>query len=74
MRPKDNVEPVEGVEAAGDGCDTAEGDSRCEDGECIAGGDAIGAVGGTGGCDTAGGGVLPAHVDVLFVGDNERSG
>ena len=79
IRPKEKDEPVEGVEAAGDGCGAADGDNS-EAGEGIDGGEAIDGGGGIGGRDMAGGGdrvgggLLPAHVDVLFGGEKERSG
>lgn len=79
MRPKEKVELEEGVEAAGEGCGAAEGDDTetCENrawGDDTEGGDGIGGDDAAGGGDRPDGGVLSVHVEVLFVGDGERSG
>lgn len=64
IRPREKLEPVEGVEAAGDGCGAAEGESNeageSRFGDSTDGGDEIGD--------------LATHVGVLFSEDKERSG
>ena len=79
MRPKENVELEDGVEAAGDGCGAAEGDdaeaseSRAW-GDATEGGDGIGGGDMAGGGDRADGGVLGPDVEGVFVGERERAG